>query len=279
MSETRQITDRQLKFSYWFLSHKLLLRRIRLWSLIALNAGLYAYVLISSAFLLTGLPELRRWPEEMLAGAVDWKRVHTILQPRDLSAGQGEIVTVSPGVYDIVIDIHNTNSQWYAKSAAYTIIFAGQRSDPIVTTVLPNQTKKVYAQNFRSTDPAVAQTETARIQFSEMEWQRVDDVAGYSLPKFDVDGVKIELLSNQITNTRVTANVTNVSLTGFREAIATVIIRSNGKIAAVNSTTIQNFLLGETRPIDVRFTQSVSGGTPEVIVTADNLDQGNSLGI
>lgn len=274
--ETKQFSDNQLSFSYWWFGHKKLLKRFLLLALMILNLALFINV---SIYFIKYISErnISSWPNSMIGSAVDWPKVHDVFSPKGVLVKNSEVLAISPGVFDVMVWIENPNIKWYGQQVEYKLVFAGQKSESQTTFLLPGEEKLVFVQNFRSTD-SNAINETARVIFSDIKWKYIEEANTYSLPSFEVSDIKLERLDDQTTKTRVTANIKNRSLSGFQNVKITAVVRSGDQPIAVNSASVQSFEIQDTRPIDIRFSQNIPYYTDiDLFVTADNLDRSNIL--
>ncbi len=277
IEETKQFSDRQLSFSYWWFSHKKLLRKIIVFVLLGINVVLYVYTIVFLINYLANLNKYDSWPSKTITGSVDWKSVHQLIKPDNILIKESEAIIVSPGIFDVLTWIENPNEQWYVSSASYTLRFAGNITAKKNVYLLPGEKSLLFEQNLSSTDIDAA-TEKVHIVFEDIDWQLVKEAQNYQLPDFAFSNTKIEALTNQITKTRITADITNRSLSGYRNVSVIAVVREGGLPIAINSTTTPDLRLNETRQIDIRFIKSFSE-TAEVELYAftDNLNNSNIL--
>lgn len=276
--EGKEITDKQLKFSYWYLSYKKNLRRGLIILLLVCNAVIYFRVFYPIVSYLAFLPAAEAWPKQMIEQSVNWSKARTTIAPKNIVITESKVVPSGPGVYDVITWVKNPNEKWYARSIDYTVVFAGQKSKVANTFLLPGEERVILTKDFHTTDPTAAEKETSKIQFENPDWQMLDNPENYLLPKFQTNNIMLEDLSDQYTKHRVTGELKNLSLFGFRTLNIIVIISQGSKPVAVSTTTIQNIELHETRPIDIRFTQDLSTATNiDLFVITDNLDKSNLI--
>ncbi|MDD5567011.1 MAG: hypothetical protein PHH01_02340, partial [Patescibacteria group bacterium] len=204
--ENKQFSDRQLSFSYWYLGHKLLLKRIFLGVFLVLNLALYLNVFIFLVPYVAGLSKSSDWASSLISQSVDWKKAKQSIRPNEIVTIKTEAIKAGPGNYTVLAWLKNPNKEWYAKELRYKIIFADQKSDELQTFILPGEEKLVYDQNFRTTD-SEALTEAIKITILDTDWEMVNESSEYQLPKFVANNITIQNLTEQLTKTRVTANL------------------------------------------------------------------------
>ncbi len=123
--ETKQFSDRQLSFSYWWFGHKGLLRKLILVIILAINLGLYINI---GVYFINYFSEgdISSWPSKLASKSIDWPKVHDLFSPKSVIVGETKVIPISPGIYDVMIWLENPNSKWYGHEVEYKIIFAGR---------------------------------------------------------------------------------------------------------------------------------------------------------
>ncbi|MFA6197672.1 MAG: hypothetical protein WC734_00760 [Patescibacteria group bacterium] len=278
MAQPGELGNRELNASYWYLTHKSLLRKILIIGLIAFNAvlilplgwGVYGYI--------SELPGSAAWADDIRSNSINWVGVHQKIKPKNITVSRTEIVPRSTGTYDIVVWLKNPNSQWFADQASVTATLAGTKSDPIEIFILPNEEKIVAIKNIRIPATTNISQETARSSVLVDSWQRLDDPRNYQLPSFSVSDTKAESLGDQYTQTRVLGHLFNRSLSGYGLVDLTVVLWNGPKAVGVATADLQNVTLNEERSFDVRFSQMYLNVTDiTVSPSANNLDVDNVL--
>ncbi len=276
--ETQDITDKQLKFSYWYLTSKKFIRRGLIILLLVANVFIYFKVFYPIISYLAYLPAAKTWPQQMIDQSVNWSKARVVIAPKNVVVSESKVVPAGSGIYDVITWVKNPNEQWYARSIEYSVVFAGQKSSTATTYLLPGEERVIVTRNFHTTDPDASETEKSTVQFGNADWQMLDNPENYLLPEFRTDNVLLEDLSDQYTKHRVTGKLTNLSLFGFRSLELVVVISQGNKPIAVSITTLQDLALHETRPIDIRFTQDLTAATKiDLFVITDNLNKSNII--
>ncbi|MBU0706906.1 hypothetical protein KKG41_00865 [Patescibacteria group bacterium] len=277
MSEEKVVSDRQLKFSYWFLSNKNRLKRLLLVTLIVINAGLYTRVLLFVIPYISDMEYMNKWPNTMIASTIDWPAIHINIAPKEAIVVETEIIKAGPGAYDVVIWLRNPNKKWYANNIDYKVIFAGQKTEARSTYLLPGEKMIVYAQDFRSTSND-AMNEDVHFLISDTRWEQISNVADYDLPNFITADTKIQSIDDQATQARVISDITNKSTANLRSVEVIALVWSNDELIAVKSTTLNDFYVNSTRPVDIRFSENILKATEvELYVQSDNLSKSNVI--
>jgi hypothetical protein len=278
MVQSDELGDRELKASYWYLTHKQLIRKLFIIGLIIINLGF----LIPLGFGLVGyikeLPQSSVWANDIKTGSINWVEVHQQIKPKSLVISRTETVTRSAGAYDIIIWVKNPNPQWFAAEVDVTVLLAGNKSEPQPLFILPNEEKVVVVSNMRIPNLTNITQETARASFNVNSWQRVEDLKNYQLPIFEITDTTAQNLGDQYTQTRVVGHLSNRSLAGYGVVNLTVVLWSGQKPIGVAMASLQKVTLNEGRTFDVRFAQkylNISNIT--VSASANNLFADNVL--
>lgn len=277
MPTPEEISNRKLGFSYWYVTHLKVLRRMLVFVCLAAAIILCVPSAIRITLMAIETPAAYSRAAELADGGIDWSKVHEKFKPKDVTVSRTEIISVGNGLYDVLVWVKNPNPNWYAHVLPYSIIFSGQRSQENVTFILPGEEKVIFSQNFRGPlTPTGA--EQASVQLGQVEWQQIDKADEYTRPVFDVADVSVQNLTDQVNKTRVSAQITNRSIAGFASVTATVVLWSGQKPLAVGQTNLQNVLINDQRPIDVRFSNLITNvGETTIYFSADNLDKQNLI--
>jgi len=278
MAQPGELGDRELKTSYWYLTHKYLIRKIffigfivvDLGLLVPAGIGLYRYIrdLAQPSILINSIKD----------GSINWTQVHQKIKPKSLVVTRTEKMARSTGVYDVVIWIKNPNPEWFSAQADVTVMLAGVKSTTQQIFVLPNEEKFFTVGNIRIPATTNVTQETARANVTVTNWQRLDDPKNYQLPEFNITDTVAQSLGDQYTQTRVVGNLTNRSLSGFGVVDLTVVLWSGTKALGVATSSLQNVTLNEDRSFDVRFAQMYLNVTDiTVSASANNLIAENVL--
>ncbi|MFW0862462.1 MAG: hypothetical protein ACKKL6_02645 [Candidatus Komeilibacteria bacterium] len=163
---TQNLTDKQLKYSYWYLLHKKEIKKIGLILFIALDTILVLWALFGLVKFLNNyseLNELTTTPEY-----IDWQAYHEENQPKELIISTTKAVKTTNGKTDIGVEISNVNTEWGVRKLVYQFVLPGGQVTPEQETfLLPNESKYLLALDVNSIGT------TASLQIITRDWARV----------------------------------------------------------------------------------------------------------
>jgi hypothetical protein len=268
------MSEKQLKFAYWFVTHKILLKRIffvvsfTISSLLLLY-GIYGFV---DYFLISGPKErklISQLPKTLINQEVIYRQraqsleiLNTYLLP-------------SAGKYDIVAKIRNPNDKWYAEFD-YNFLVDGKEVGARKSFILPKEEKFVFELAFEAPQGA----KTVSLSINNIQWRKINphQIPDYSewakvhlnFPVFDIsfDGA---VKTDQKIFSEANFKVTNSTAFDFWQVNFKVILYRGPVIAGVNFVTVDRFYVGERRGLVARWYEPIFGVTrvevyPEVNV-------------
>lgn len=266
-----------LSLNYWIISHR---ARIKYWStvvLVSLDSILILIVLIFGVVYLVHLPERAGLFAETYNARIDWAAVQQRERPDDVLVVSTSAADAVAGTIDVVAELRNPNRLWYAPAVTYHWIIDGEAMGPEETFLLPTQRSVVT----RFAVPSVAEVASADIGLvvDHVDWQRLTLPEQYSLPTFAFSDVHFQpYLGSGASGSRAVGSITNDSAQGFTSVRVSVLLYREGQLIGVGSQTVSQFLVGEQRPMDVRWFFPIQGVTSvETFAAVDNLDPLSTL--
>ena len=250
-----QLYEKQLGFSYWFVTHKPLLKSILTIALLVLDILLIVYFLY---LLIFNLVIYRRDYQANLASLIAPVPDYTFLRqfnlPPAISVANIQTYANNSG-YDIVADISNSSPAWLA-TFDYQFQLGEKLTDSRKGFILPGETKRII-------DLAVADGNLAtNVIFSNVNWQKEINFAKLKEErfKFEIRNVKFipaqELgVGQKIPVSRVSFEVENLSAYNYKNINWQLYLNSGGQITAINQIPSGQLLSGSTEVFEVNFFQ------------------------
>ena len=262
------ITEKQLKWGYWFVTHKVMLKKILIVVLIVVNVGLIGYSAYAFiADLLQG-PERAAQLSELAANGLNPDLVKANA-PKPLEVSNVQVLAPQ-GKYDLVTTLKNDNLNY---AAHFTYRFTGTdfATDPAQGFVLPDQEKFLVELGVASPSrPA-----NADIEITDINWQRIDK---HVIPDWnDFANQHLNLLVKNTlydpavtlpdgkTIGKTTFDLTNDTGYGYYDVKAIVVMYRGAVIAGVNSTDFPTLAPGETKSGEVTWYEDF-GAVSKIVV-------------
>jgi len=268
-------TEGQLKFATWYVSHKILLKKIFIGFLIFLCAifwGFGLYGLINYYFI-EG-PSFNLAMRELSRG-VDFSAINKALQPKGLELGTTTIFSSGKGRYDFVGKVFNSSSNWRAEFT-YNFLVDGVARPEKSGFILPGEEKYVFDLGVS----AEARPRSATLEIKNFKWQRID---AHEIPDYDawqedrlnflVTDVKFTpaAVGESIPISRASFMVRNATAFSFWDVGFEIFLYRGSSIASVNYVTLEEFRSGQNRSVEVSWFETLPSITQVKVVPEVNI--------
>lgn len=263
------ISKEQLDVGYWFVTHKLLLKKILIIFLIVLNAGLIGF----SGYGII-LDVLRAGERDAQLAQL----VNTGLDPSLLKANSAKPLEVSntqvlvpQGKYDFVAKVKNNNLN-YSAHFSYRFVAVDFSTAPTQGFILPKEEKFIM----RLGEVSPTRPANVSLELIDIVWKRTDR---HVIP--DWDSYASQHLDLPITDTiynptvelpdgktigKTTFTITNSTGFGYYDVKMTVIMYRGTAIAGVNSTVFSKLRPGESKSGEVTWYEDFGAISKIVVV-------------
>ncbi|MBI5221984.1 MAG: hypothetical protein HY980_00590 [Candidatus Magasanikbacteria bacterium] len=254
---TGEFSNRELQLGFWYLKHKLLLRKIATRALIVWCVVTVGY---SSAYWLYYFSYGYFQDEKMMADLVrettDYASIHSLYQARDLQIGRIEVYNSVSELFDFVAQTKNPNSKHLAR-VTYKFVYNGGETSSAQTVLLPNSERPiVYFGHGSDIYPSAP-----RLVIEKVDWRRVDPHQTPDAGAFMADRLNFTVENftfteaSQITGTlnhQIEFDLFNDTAYGFWEPKFYVELIDGVQTVGVIYHVLDKFKAGEARHIDLR---------------------------
>ncbi|MBT4722925.1 hypothetical protein HN958_04085 [Candidatus Falkowbacteria bacterium] len=164
--------DRQFKFSYWYVSNRVLLRRIfiAVLGLVALFFIVYGLRGLITTFI-SEKYENEQVYNALLEDNLNQDVIAEVSQAKDLIIKDTKMIATSRGEFDIVGQIENPNQTWVVEQFDYYFEFGDNRTTTKTDFVLPGQ-KKVLTEIGFSTEKL---SNNVDVVIVDVKWKKVSN--------------------------------------------------------------------------------------------------------
>jgi hypothetical protein len=252
------ISEKQLKFGYWFVTHKILLRNIFTIFLFAVNAVLWGYVLYS--FYYTFVQNFNGY-NQLKADLVSdrFTNLQSVLAVTKPKAIQVESIDTLPSVdnkLDIVALVKNPNQSWAGKFK-YNFTINSGRTETRNGFIFPGQEKFLY-------DLDVDAVEVSNISITDVVWSRENNYQQIAATRDQFHFSDLKYIpagtEDSVKVNRAAFVVTNDSNFNFYKPSFLVILRRAGQIVGFNNIILESFYSGKSINAESRWFEAM----PEV---------------
>lgn len=274
--EIQELSEGELKFGYWFVSHKAGIRKFLIICLIIFCVLTFSYVFFSlGRYYFIQYGEYQTSLATLSEDLVNVQGQHILNQVQPLELLTRDILPGDRGKVDIAIRVRNPNLNWGLNSVVYQVSLGGKFYDKQTSFVLPGEEKYFMILNVDGNTSG-----TPQIFFENEEWTRVTkyETWGPERTNFVVNDQKFSSarqseLSGQLPISEVTATIFNDTAFNYNEVIVQTALFSGTRLAGISKVPIGDFRSRQTRPLVTRWTQSLpSISKVEVIPSVNILD-------
>jgi len=273
-----QFSEQKLGAAYWFVTNKLLIKNIIAIFLIIIVILIIAYNLY---LLIFNLALFRNDYMGILASytsnTVDNSQLRQTILPQPIQVGQIETF-VNRQNHDIVIDITNPNSSWWA-TFDYQIRLAQELTEKKSGYVLPGEIKTIVALSVEDGERA------SQLVLSNINWTKEINFAEIKSDRyiFDIQNINFipatELgLGEEVPISRLQFTVVNESAYNYRNVNFITYLKSGSNIAAINQIISGSLLSGQSKDLEITFFQNLPNvSSAEIIPEVNFLDDNSFL--
>ena len=256
MNETKDnLSDKQLKRSYWYLLHRSKIIKIGLIIFIIIDVILVFIAIFGLVRYLNNSAESEQLSVQS-SSYIDWQAYHQANQPQDLQFDSVKVIKTESGKADIGVLVHNFNDVWGVSKLTYQFILNdGQVTPSKESFLLPGQSKYLLALNIETA------SSIANLQVVDLNWQRVKKE---SLPTINIseeDFISASKLAGQDFGGQASWLVTNNSAVSYYDVGFEVVLFSNKKPVAFNYIEIPSLDSLVNKELTVSWTHKLSNIT------------------
>jgi len=269
-----QINPWQLKISYWYITNKILLKKILVGFLIGFSVLFYGYAIYQ--LLTIFLIDDRAWRDglsTLTQSQTNYAQLRELQKPQPLQIISFTIVGGKDGKYDFVMKVRNPNLNFNVPGVVYQLIAGGQVIAEKTGFLLPGEEK--YIGFFGQTAEGV---QSATVKIADVTWKRYNNFNIFAQPRlrFQVSdsvftpasesGVKGDLPVS-ILNFKIT----NASAYSYWHVGVYMVLISADQVVGANYINLDQFKSGEIRDVEMRWYESLPGVSEVEIIPEVNI--------
>jgi hypothetical protein len=246
-----QLSEKGLGFGYWWVTHKVQVRKATEIALAAIAAPLLVYGIYGFAdwYFGSGVAE-RAAIASLSQPAIDYAGYRTATAPRDLKTEAPLILASGTGIYDMTARVQNPNPRWIAEFD-YGFGVGAKRH----AMLLPGEMRQLSILGHKSE----ARPSASRLVIENLAWKRVD--THFTLPNYEswaaerltIRAEEAALIAPKLTDAvqvwRAEFTVVNDSAFGYYNPRFVVSLISGSRVVGINEVTIAELRPGERRAV------------------------------
>jgi hypothetical protein len=270
-----QLSEDKLKWGYWWVLHKVQVRKVFTVFMAVLSTILVGYAGFGffDWFFGSGVRE-RAQIAALTVSQTDFGAFRDANAPRPLAIEDAQMLQVGEGSYDLFAGISNQNVRWWAE-IDYQFLASGVEIKPGKAYLLPGEIKFLRSLGVKSE----AGPGSPRLEVTSILWHRVDphavkpDYAAWARERLDFAVTDVKFTppdpADPIAVSRATFTVKNNTAFSYWNVGFFVVLFDGSRIGAVNFVTISELRSGQQRQVDASWFTDLPGVsrvevTPEV---------------
>lgn len=251
------LSDQELEKSYWFITHKIFIKRLGY----SLFIGIDLILIVFSAYKMinyysTESKEYSQAMQDFYIPAINHEATK-LNQPANLEIDDVKILnsgqTTDGKKYDLIAKIYNPNDN-FRIDFAYQFIFNGNKLPERSSFILPKETKVITAYSLAE-NPS-----TAKVMITKASMQRISAKEISNPPEFVKNHLNFSLKNAEIKslNTpkdlyKVSFDLSNETIYNYWDINLTILLYNGAEIIGINEISLEKFLSGETRPVEINW--------------------------
>jgi hypothetical protein len=268
---TTNLTDKQLKFSYWYITHKLSLRKA--WKIIlAVVAGLvWLYVIWQLVVFVITYQSIQQSVQAMLFTSDASLSAIEQIAPRQLAVSEMTVMNAGDK-YDYLVQASNPNDNWLTQFKYRFTTPSSTENDFRNGFVLPGESK--YLMDLSKASPQ------ANLEMKDLSLLKVENFAftKNKMMQFVVDNMDIAKPSKSTDPTKVSFTIKNDSAYSYWEVDLQVLLMSGGSISGINHIVLNSFKSGENRKVEIFWNNPIANAdSVNIIPNLNILDSDNLM--
>jgi len=251
------MSNRQLRFSGWYVRHKSQFRQLGkaalfVFALVTMSYALYGW----SMYLLIGYKQDKTIFQNLISQFSNYDNLKPLYEAQPLDFSATKIFPSSDGQYDFVTEVRNTNSRQVAViSFSYTL--GENLTKPQDTIVLPGQTTLLVAfgQETGSYPAGV------RLNVLHIAWHRINPHQVFNVSEYISDRLLFTIANfsfsratarSDVPSHRLTFDITNESAYSYWQPKFIVKLLASDQLVGVLPLTIDRFKSTKTYSLELR---------------------------
>ena len=250
MDDYKPISQEELNRGYFFITHKLLIKKI-VFILTILIFVIFYGVLIFKAINYFRGAGFSASARQIQQSNFDWRAYHSANAPQDIETSKVSFISLGDRRYNIVALVENSNTDWTVKSLDYHFVSQGEAT-PIKTAFInPAETRLLSLTAYES-DKAIRNPE---LVISNIDWYRI--YSSFPEINLEISNIKFQAASRETVDevtidlpSRVSWQAFNDSVYNFWEIDWQIALYNGNTLVAINELKAKDFVALETRNLE-----------------------------
>lgn len=242
-----ELSGKQIKWGYWFASHKLLLRRIGILALVFFDIVIFIFVFYGLLqYYFINRNQVIAMYNDLTSDKLNYEYLMELSQPAPLAIAFVEVLSDNEGFGDFVAEVNNPNNTWYVENVTYHFVTDDFIGPTQTDFILPLQQK--FIMNLHV--PIGQSPSSPQLVIDDIKWKKVafynelqDKILNIEVldPKFISEN---QLGGGELGLNRVEALIKNNSAYNFWDVKLKVLLYRESTLVYVNELPLRTFNSG-----------------------------------
>lgn len=247
----QKLKEDELKFGYWFITHKVLLRQIGILILGIIDLFLVLFSIYGFVdYYLLSRNQVLAMHNELTAPQLDYQYISEIGDPLNLTNSMTAVIKSSDNHFDFVAQVQNQNSTWYVKEITFHFESGNFVSPTQTDYILPLQTKYLMTLGQKS-DINLA---GANLIIENISWEKTanfellqEKIVDFQVRDAEYLTPSQSQVTDQLDASRVKFTAINASAYNFWEVKMKVLLYRGTSLVYINEIPYRTFASGEIK--------------------------------
>jgi len=269
------LSEKELKYSYWYVTHRVLLRKLGILALAVVVGALLVYgVVLISGYYIKDTGDTQALANRLSQDKLNLALLAESNKPLDLAVGETRVLRGNKGAVDFITEIVNPNVQWAVEALEYYYLIGEEKTELEQGYILPGQTKYLLHFNYPSASTSVS----VRLVLEKINWKKVVDFASMQEKTIDFEIKNAKITSVVKPTAEAPESVTNLSFDVFNkspysfwEPRFVILLERSGQLVAVAETQLSSLASNEKKTESLNLFQNLSVSTQITIIPDINI--------
>ena len=269
---SHNLTDQELKLSYWYVTHKLSLRRWLMIFLIVASALLWLYFGWQIIFYVINYQTETIQAQKLIISPSPLLNSVETSKPQDMQLSDIEVLGGENGRYDFMVQATNPNADWLVTFNYSFVDSSSTDVTPRQGFVLPGEQKYLMDLGHGSAN--------GKLQISNQKWERINNFAQIkdARIRFEINDQKLQLSSSPTDPSRLTFVMVNNSPFSYWNLPLQIFLQAGGTTRSISYLNLSQLKSGESRPISINWNQQLPYiDSVEIVPDLNIFDEGNIM--
>ena len=269
------LSDDDLKVSYWYVTHRILLRKVGIGALMVFAVLVLVFGIVNLVnFYSAGEQDIAALTSEVGKEKLNVALLAEANKPKDLTVGETRVLKGQKGHVDFVTELFNPNIQWTVQSFDYYYLIGEEKTEVRQDFVLPGQQKYIIFFNHESNTTSI----NSQLVIENIEWDKISNYQSLEekMLAFEFENAKVlpstkSGVSGEENISTISFDILNKTSYNYWEPRFVILLMRGDKLISVADTYVDGLATGERKTESINLIQSLPSSTKLQLVPDINI--------